>query len=110
MHSASVPASNPAEKPADLDLAGEAWTDDDIACFLDRRSRLLRWGWPEPEAEALADRLARRDREADSRVNCVDCLHYRPGRCGNHRRAGLQAPEISRDMAATMQRCGGVKP
>lgn len=105
MNPAPVLASNPAEKPAALDLAGEAWKDGDIVRFLDRRSRLLRWGWPEPEAEALADRLARRDREADPRVSCTDCRHYRPGRCGNHRRAGLNGADVGRDLAALLQRC-----
>ena len=104
---ASMLASEPAEKPEALDVAAVAWTDIDIARFLDRRARLLRWGWPEPDAEKLADRLVRRDREADPRVSCTDCRHYRPGRCGNHRRAGLQAPDVGRDLAATLQQCPG---
>ena len=37
-----------------------AWTDADIARFLDRRARLMRWGWAEPEAEKLAERLVKR--------------------------------------------------
>ncbi|MDO9093993.1 MAG: hypothetical protein Q7U99_15315 [Rubrivivax sp.] len=90
-----------------LDLSAVAWTDGDIARFLDRRARLLRWGWAEPEAEKLADRLARRDRDRDERVSCTDCRHYRPGRCGNHRRAGLNVAEVGRDLAAMLQRCAG---
>ncbi|MDP1647981.1 MAG: hypothetical protein Q8M01_07255 [Rubrivivax sp.] len=104
---APMPASKPTESPEALDLAAVAWTDGDIARFLDRRARLLRWGWPEPEAEKLADRLVRRDREADDRVSCTDCRHYRPGRCGNHRQAGLHAPDVERDLAAMLQRCPG---
>ncbi len=98
-----------AELPAPLDLAPVAWTDADIARFLDRRARLLRWGWAEAEAEKLADRLVMRDREGgDDRVSCAgDCSHYRPGRCGNHRRAGLQAPDMGRDLASLLQRCPG---
>ena len=88
-----------------LDLAAVAWTDADIARFLDRRTRLLRWGWAEPEAEALAERLVRRDREADPRVMCGECGQYQPGRCGSHRQAGLQTPELGRDLAARLQRC-----
>ena len=76
----------------------------------DRRTRLLRWGWSEPEAAALAARLAKRDRDADARVSCADCRHYRPGRCGNHRRAGLQGPEVGRDLASMLQRCAGFDP
>ena len=104
-------ASKPAEKPEALDLAAVAWTDGDIARFLDRRARLLRWGWPEGEAEALAERLVRRDRErTDDRVSCADCGHYRLGRCGNHRRAGLGLPDVGRDLATLLQRCPGFQP
>lgn len=91
-------------------LAGdEASTGGEAARFLDRRARLLRWGWPGPEAEALAERLMRRDREADPRVSCADCQHFRPGRCGNHRRAGLQMPDAGRDLAGLLQRCPGFR-
>lgn len=89
-------------------LAGdEARTDGEAARFLDRRARLLRWGWAADDAEKLAERLAQRDREADPRVSCADCRHYRPGRCGNHQRAGLQAAELGRDLAGMLQRCPG---
>lgn len=97
------------EKIEVLDPAAVAWTDGDIARFLGRRVRLLRWGWPEHEAEALADRLLRRDREADPRVSCTDCRHYRPGHCGNYRRAGLNVADIGRDLAAMLQRCDGFR-
>jgi hypothetical protein len=93
-----------------VDMSAVAWTDRDIRAFLDRRSRLLRWGWSEPQAEALADRLTRRDREQDERVSCIDCLHYRPGLCGNHRQADLSVPEVGMDWAAFLQRCFGFQP
>ena len=99
-----------ASAPAVLDLAAAAWTDGDIARFLNRRARLLRWGWAEPEAEALAARLVRRDREQDERVSCADCGHYRPGHCGNHRAAGLHGADVGRDLATTLQRCQGFEP
>jgi hypothetical protein len=67
----------------------------------------MRWGWAEPEAEALAGRLVLRDRERDPRVACADCTHYRPGRCSNHRRAGLASAEVGRDLAGRLQRCPG---
>jgi hypothetical protein len=101
------PTSDATEKTEVSDLAAVAWTDADIARFINRRARLLRWGWPESEAEALADRLVRRDRDLDARVSCADCKHYRPGRCSNHRRAGLSAPDVSRDLASLLQRCPG---
>ena len=93
-----------------LDLPGSAavaWTDAEIARFTERRARLMRWGWPEAEAEKLADRLLRRDREPDDRVSCIDCTHYWPSRCGNHGHAGLQAPDVGRDLASLLQRCPG---
>ena len=92
---------------SDSDLSAVAWTEGDIDRFLARRARLLRWGWPEADAEALADRLVRRDRELDARVSCADCKHYRPGCCGNHRRAGLLTPDVGRDLASMLQRCPG---
>ena len=97
--------------PAELgpDLSAVAWTEGDIDRFLSRRARLLRWGWPEPEAEALADRLVRRDRDLDARVSCADCRHYRPDRCSNHRRAGLSTPDVGRVLAGLLQRCPGFK-
>lgn len=106
----SVLASKPAEKPETLDLAAVAWTDADIARFADRRARLLRWGWPELEAEKLADRLVRRDREADARVSCTECQHYRPGRCGNYKAAALTSADVGRPLATLLQRCGGFVP
>lgn len=75
-----------------------------------RRDRLLRWGWPAADATALVERLARRDAEQDERVNCTDCCHYRPGRCGNHGAAMLTTAEVSRDLAGLLQRCPGFEP
>ena len=97
----------PCAAPEALDLAAVSWTDGDIARFLDRRARLMRWGWSETDAEKLADRMVMRDREADDRVSCTDCTHYRPSRCGNHKRASLSTADVGRDLAAMLQRCPG---
>jgi hypothetical protein len=89
-------------------LPAVCWADADIERFQSRRDRLMRWGWAEPEAEALAERLVKRDREQDDdRVSCADCRHCRPGRCCNHRRAGLHSPDIGRPLMALLQRCRG---
>lgn len=88
-------------------LALRAWTDADIARFHDRRARLLRWGWAESEAEKLAERLVKRDREADPRVSCTECAHFRPWRCGNYRAALMIDSSVGPDLAATLQRCPG---
>lgn len=93
--------------PEANDLAAVAWTDADIERFNRRRARLIRWGWTEGEAEKLAERLVRRDRDGDDRVNCIDCRYYRPGQCGSWRRAGLHSSDVGRDLVATLQRCPG---
>lgn len=46
----------------------------------------------------------------DDRRRCTDCAHYLPGRCGNHKAAGLSASAIGRDLAILPQRCPGFKP
>jgi TubC N-terminal docking domain len=72
------------------------------------RARLLRWGRTAIEADAMADRLARRDAVGDARVCCAgDCTHYRLGRCGNHAVAGLHSPDVGRDLAELLQCCPG---
>jgi TubC N-terminal docking domain len=83
---------------------------DDAERSARTRARLLRWGWPADEADAMAQRLARRDSACDDRVSCAgDCAHYRPGRCGNHKRAGLASAEVGRDLAGLLQRCPGFR-
>jgi len=89
-----------------LDSA-EDWTDVDISAFLERRARLLSWGWSELNAEILAERLMKRDRGVDDRVSCTECRHCRGGRCANYLRAGVGAPELGRDMMEILQRCPG---
>lgn len=92
---------------AALDLVAVAWTDADIGRFVERRDWLVRWGWSSANAEALADRLVRRDRSGDTRVSCVECQHYRPGWCANHVAAELGTAEVGRDLAGLLQRCPG---
>ena len=97
--------------PEQSDAAhADALDDAAIARFQDRVQRLLRLGYGTDDADDLAERLHRRDVEGDDRVMCMECSHYRPGRCVNHRHAGLQAPDLSRDRAALLQRCAGSQP
>ena len=58
---------------------------------------------------ALADRLTRRDRRGDLRVSFTESTAWRPGRCGNHRRAGRHSTEVGRDLAELLQHCPGFK-
>lgn len=99
----------PPDKYATSQLADVAWTGQNIARFQELRARLLWWRWAEPEAELLAERLVRRHREQDERVSCVECRYFRPGRCGNYRRAGLSASEVGHDLASLLQRCTGFR-
>lgn len=73
--------------------------------FAARVDRLRRWGWPATAAHAMAERLAQRDCEGDYRACCLDCRNFRPGRCGQFRRAGLVAPDVGRELAALPQHC-----
>lgn len=91
-----------------------AWSDADIARFLARRARLLRWGWSASEADAMAERLVLRDRADDDRHLCPECTHLdghkaTGWRCRNHRRAQV-ARELAHDLVLLPQRCPGFKP
>lgn len=96
-----------ASKPDLLALLADNRAEADAARYQDRRARLLRWGWAAGDAEKLAARLTRRDREADPRVSCADCGHFRPWRCANHERAGLKSADCGRAWAELLQRCPG---
>jgi len=64
------------------DCHAGGWDDAEIAAFIARRDRLMRWGYAEPQAEALAERLTLRDREGDDRRMCTECAHLgNGGRC-----------------------------
>jgi hypothetical protein len=92
------------------DLSAVAWTDADIGRFLGVQGRLLRWGWPEVEAEALADRIVSAARDGDDRRSCAECVHLQSGRrCGNPRAAAVGA-ELPRELVALLQRCPGFAP
>lgn len=86
-----------------------AWDESTCARFTGRLGRFLRLGIDATDADDLAERLVLRDRTGDDRTMCCECSHYRPGRCGNHRHAGLQASGVGRDLAVMLQRCPGFK-
>ena len=85
----------------------QPWDDAACARFVARVSRFLRLGIDATAADDLAERLHLRDVQIDDRSMCVECTHYRPGRCGNHRHAGLNSPEVGRDLATLLQHCDG---
>ena len=85
----------------------EAWDDGAIARFHARVRRLVRLGIATDDADDLAELLHLRDVEGDDRTLCVECNHYRPGRCGSHAAAGLRTADMARAIAVTLQRCAG---
>lgn len=83
---------------------------DEAACgrFAARVGLFLRRGIGATDADDLAERLHLRDVRGDDRWLCVECQHWRPGRCGNYRQAGLVTSEIS-GWETVLQRCPGHK-
>ena len=75
------------------------WNDAEIQAFTDRRDLLLRWGYTEPMADDLAERLTLRDREGDERRLCAECKHGRSHRC----------PDGAPVSADVLHRCTGFK-
>ena len=57
-------------------------------------------------AEQLADRLVRRDREGDDRVMCIECLHMKVMICHNSKEAGMH-PMLGGNFVDQLQRCKG---
>lgn len=88
----------------------EAMNGAELQTFAARERLFIRRGADEAVAENLADRLVIRDRQRDHRRTCLECQHYRHGRCGNRQRAGLQSAEIGRDLGSLLQHCHGFAP
>lgn len=78
-----------------------------MARFQARAAHCRRLGFTAHEAACLAEQLHERDVHADYRHLCVECQHYRRGRCGNHGAAGLATNVVGRDLAVMFQDCPG---
>ena len=85
----------------------DPWDDAACARFQARTRLLMRLGYGAQDAEDLAERLHLRDVHADYRHLCLECRHYRPVRCGNHKAAGLLTTEVGREMTEMFQHCTG---
>ena len=68
-------------------------------------SRVVRFSG-RANAEQLADRLVRRDREADDRVMCIECLHMKGMICHNSKEAEMHAM-LGENFVDQLQRCTG---
>ena len=84
----------------------------EIDTFTTRLARFTDRGLSLDDAERLADKLVIRDREADDRRVCLECVHIRHGgRCGNWRAAGVAIfaldARLPGDFTTILQRCDG---
>jgi hypothetical protein len=88
---------------------GPAMNGQEIAVFNQRENIFIAHGWD--AAEAVADRLVRRDRENDDRVVCLECVHYTKRWCANAKAAELSptksSTQIATDFIPLLQRCPG---
>ncbi|MDO8248391.1 MAG: hypothetical protein Q7T78_01550 [Rhodoferax sp.] len=93
----------------------QAMTGREIDTFTARLHHFTRRGLAEPDAERLADKLVTRDREADDRRLCLECVHL-AGRadvwgCRNWQRAGIASMARQAQLSAALvnqpQRCDG---
>ena len=82
-----------------------AWTESEIGHYARRLLSFAGRGVEMSTAEALADRLVGRDRDADDRHLCLECTGMQQGRCTHWRATGLGQPGIPAGMATTLQRC-----
>jgi hypothetical protein len=94
----------------------QAMTSREIDTFTARLHHFTRRGLQEADAETLADKLVTRDRDADERRLCLECV-YLAGHaagtwaCRNWQRAGLatkpQHAQLSAALVNQLQRCDG---
>jgi hypothetical protein len=84
--------------------------DTELDTMQARLMLFTRRGMDDTEADQLADKLLKVDREQSGQVTCHLCQHFNPRRktCGNFRSAGV-GQEVGSDLAAMLQRCPGYK-
>lgn len=84
----------------------------EVDTFTARLARFTDKGLIVPVAEALADGLVIRDREADDRRLCLECAHlqgFNHWRCANWQQAEMAREGLARDLVTMLQRCPGFK-
>ena len=93
----------------------QAMTGREIDTFTARLARFTDKGLSLNDGEALADKLVTRDRDADERPLCLECVHLAGHAgiwgCGNWQRAGVATRARDARLAAALvlqlQRCDG---
>ena len=92
-----------------------AMTGREIDTFTVRLHHFTWRGLAEPDAELLADKLVKRDREADDRRLCLECTHLAGHAgawgCRNWQRAAIASKARDAQLPAALviqpQRCNG---
>jgi hypothetical protein len=67
-------------------------------------------GLARPDAQAVVDHLARRDRDLDDRKACIECSHLRGKRCSQVPRAGLNGHLCGAGFPMLLHRCPAFEP
>ncbi|TAN10034.1 MAG: hypothetical protein EPN34_12375 [Burkholderiaceae bacterium] len=110
--SANDAAKTPAARPFTWPH-GTAWNAAEVDLFIRRVALFNDRGMSIKAAETLAEELLQRDRDGDDRTLCIECAHFRRGRCGNWAAAGFvkaRDAEAMGDYASAMKRCSGFTP
>ena len=96
----------------------EAMNSAEINTFKARLARFTNKGLGLDDAETLADKLVRRDRDLDDRRLCLECIHLsgsdrRGWDCKNWQRTGVallaKDARLSAALVNQLQRCDGFK-
>jgi hypothetical protein len=107
-----TPASDAQKNPGTWP-SGTAWNAEEVDTFDQRLALFTDRGLSLKEAEELAELLLARDRDGDDRTLCIECAHFRRGRCTNWAAAGFvkaRDAEAMGDYASTLKRCPGFTP
>lgn len=72
-----------------------AWSEVELNRALKRMAMFQRRGLTPDESEQFADFLNDRDREKTDLRACIECKHYRPGKCAKNQPT----------LPTTLQRC-----
>lgn len=84
-----------------LTLAYSRPSQQEAGLYADRLQAFQGKGIPTHEAQALANQLAKRDRQLDDRRSCAECQSFYAGRC----KRGLYP--IGESTIQTLHRCKG---
>lgn len=90
-----------------------AWNSKEIDTFTAMLGRFIDKGASYDNAERLADRQVFRDREADDRRLCLECLHLQGvgrWRCANWELADVAKEALAPAFVLMLQRCSGFSP